>query len=87
MRKRNPEDGVVQDGGGKMNEKMQAKGASKGTKHGVSARRDAGCPFRRLDWGNQSPTIRNTQLKLTNNIFEFQKKKEYIHQSTTCIGM
>jgi len=33
-RRRNPEDGGVRDGGGQTNEKMQAKGASKVTKHG-----------------------------------------------------
>ena len=53
--RRNPEDGGVRDGGGQTNEKMQAKGASRATKHGVSARRDAGCPFGRPGSGNQSP--------------------------------
>jgi hypothetical protein len=53
--RRNLEDGGMWDRGGQMNEKMQAKGASRGTKHGASARRDAGCPLGRLGWGNQSP--------------------------------
>jgi len=55
--RRNPEDGGVRDGGGQTNEKMQAKGARRATKHGASARRDAGCPFGRPGSGNQSPPL------------------------------
>ena len=53
--RRNPEDGGVRDGGGQTNEKMQAKGASRATKHDASARRDAECLFGRPGSGNQSP--------------------------------
>ena len=54
---KNSEDEDVQDEGGQMNEKIQVKGVSRATKHDVSARRDAGCPFRCPGRGNQSPSI------------------------------
>jgi hypothetical protein len=58
MGRRNSTDGGVRDEEGHINEKMHAKGASRGTKHGASAWRDAGCPFGRSGWGNQSPPTR-----------------------------
>ena len=53
--RRNSEDRDVRDGERHMNEKIQTKGASKKTKHSVSARRDAGCAFGCSGSGNQSP--------------------------------
>ena len=56
--RRNPKDRDVRDRGGQTNEKMQAKGASRATKHGASAQSDAGCPFGRPGSDNQSPPKR-----------------------------